>query len=1104
MKLRKLPSAFKFLILLPLIIGLFACGGGGGNNKGYTISGTVSGLDEDSFELYFSYQDIEFKYSNIYELTENGDFTLDLNLPNDSPYQARVDRMPVNPAQICLLENNTGTISSANVIDLDITCHKYKNITITAKGLRLYDLSVKINIDSVINPRYRSTITSVEEIQEIDYSVFESVEIYSAQIIENSTFNISVLKLPYPQDQQVCYINQPSGIAAGEDINIQINCMKAGTIGGSVVGLQGRDLVIQNNGQSAITISQNGQFIFSDLIPIDSNYEVSIANNPNSPNQLCNIANGTGTLSDSINSITVSRITDVQINCYDKPVLNATSLKGVVVLDWPDITADSYNVYYSTDKNFNPDNYAGYADGAFLQNVTSPLTVSGLENKKGYYFVIEAVHNINLPYSEKAGARPDNLVFDNAVNSIATNNVGDVYIGGSFTKVRAASGQGIPLSVHNRSLSIADYPLVNGKVTASVSDGSGGWYIGGDFTYVGGFARGKLAHILSDGTVDSSWKPNVVGVSIEALYYLNNVVYVGGDFTTVDGNPHLNFVAVGTDGSIKPWNLDADGVVYAFISSGSVVYMGGYFDTVGGTSRSRIAAFDNSGVITGFNVDIIGGIKCMQIYNNILYIAGRLQSVAGTNTFGAIALNLDGTLTGWDSGVKTGIIEDLLVHDNIVFFSGPTVSGNIAAVHVDGLPISWDPQINYGYVYHLEIIDDKLIAAGDFQIVGNYSGSIPDVNKRFNIAAYNLSTSSLTLSPYGPYYDMSIPIHRWNPDINNDVTSLSVSGDSIYLGGEFNGLGGVQRKYLLSINADGILSDWSPEPDGTVNSVIENNGTIYVGGEFTQIGLNARDSIAAIDSNGVVTSWNPLITGLSTSVSTLFKNNDTLYIGGYFTGINGQNRTNLASIQFDGTLLDWAPNVNDRVKTITQNNSNLYIGGKFQTVNGLNRSYIASFDNAGDLTAWAPDITNTFNGSLYPSVNTILPIGNNIYFGGHFTSVNSSGRNHVAAVDESGALALWDPNISHSNQLLSVNNLAHYQNKVVIGGKFSVIGVDARNSLALIGEDGVLNSWDPDVNGFINTLYTSDDALFVGGHFSGLNSVSRSNFATYDLNGILQ
>lgn len=1107
MWLSGLGEAWKLSGVLVLVVILSSCGGGGGGDgdQEYTVSGTLSGLEGDSLEFYIKYRDAEYTYTNIYQSDKNENFTLDVVLPDGVFYSVGLNRMPENPKQHCIIENTGGVVSGANVTDLNISCYKYKNITVTVSDSRFYDTSLSINIDSIISPYDLNEIISVKEIMEIDYSASGDVQVYSAEIIAGSSFDVSVLTVPYPQDQHVCYVNESSGVVSEDDINIKIDCMKAGSVGGSVIGLEGGDLVI-NNGGSTLTISEDGQFIFPDLFPVDSSYEVSIVNNPDSPKQLCRIDNGTGILPDSINQITVPAVTDLRINCYGKPVLNASSLSREVVLDWPDITADRYNVYYSSDKNFNPANYAAFPDGAFLQDVTSPLTVSGLDNKKGYYFVLEAEHSSGLPYSEKAGARPDSLVVDGGVNSVTTNDAGDVYVGGHFTKVRAASGQGVPLSIHNRSLSIANYPMVNGKVTASVSDGAGGWYIGGDFTVVGGAARGKLAHILADGSLDALWHPDVDGVSIEALYYLNGVVYVGGSFTTVDGNPHQNFVAIAIDGSIKPWNLDADGVVHTFTSSGSVMYMGGYFTTVGGVARSRIAAFDHSGVLTNFDVDITGGINCMQAYNNRIYIAGRLDSIEGISAgLKAVALDLDGIPTGWDSGNRYGIIEDLLVHNDIVYFSGQLLtSQKIAAIHVDGKPIVLDSKIDTGYAYHLEVVDDMLLAAGDFSIIGNYQGDIPDEERRYNMVAYNLSASTPILSSYGNYYEMDFPIHRWNPAIDSDVTSLSVSGGAVYAGGEFNGLGGAKRNYLMSINADGSLSDWNPSPNGTVKSIVENNGTVYVGGSFSEIGSNVREGIAAIDSNGEATMWSPLITGLSVSVNTLFKDNDTLYIGGLFTGINGQSRSNLASMLFDGSLLGWSPDVNGSIKSIAKNNSNLYIGGDFSEVNGLGRRYIASFDSAGDLTNWAPDITNTFNGWVYPSVNAILPVGNNIYFAGHFTSVNGASRNHAAAVDESGVLTSWDPNISHSNQLLLVNSLAYHQNGIVIGGKFSGVGANARRSLALVGEDGLVNAWDPDVNGAINVLHVSGSRLYGGGVFSGLGSGSQSNLISIDANGVLQ
>jgi len=97
---------FKFLnvvSVLLLVVTLFSCGGSG-SGSGFTISGTVSGLDEGSFELTFIYQGDELEVTNIFEVTENESFTLDVDLPDNSLYFARINKMPENPAQHCVIE----------------------------------------------------------------------------------------------------------------------------------------------------------------------------------------------------------------------------------------------------------------------------------------------------------------------------------------------------------------------------------------------------------------------------------------------------------------------------------------------------------------------------------------------------------------------------------------------------------------------------------------------------------------------------------------------------------------------------------------------------------------------------------------------------------------------------------------------------------------------------------------------------------------------------------------------------------------------------------------------------------------------------------------
>lgn len=80
------------------------------------------------------------------------------------------------------------------------------------------------------------------------------------------------------------------------------------TVGGTVSGLAGSGLVLQNNGGDNLTIEVNGSFSFATALPDGSDYSVSIFAQPQSPGQLCAVTLGSGKISGA-------DINDVGVNC---------------------------------------------------------------------------------------------------------------------------------------------------------------------------------------------------------------------------------------------------------------------------------------------------------------------------------------------------------------------------------------------------------------------------------------------------------------------------------------------------------------------------------------------------------------------------------------------------------------------------------------------------------------------------------------------------------------------------------------------------------------------------------------------------------------------
>lgn len=91
------------------------------------------------------------------------------------------------------------------------------------------------------------------------------------------------------------------------------------TITGSVSGLAGSGLVLENNAGSDVSISSNGSFVFSTPLMSGAAYSVTVKNQPTNLWQTCGAANASGT-------IAATNVTNVAITC----VTNTYAVGGLV------------------------------------------------------------------------------------------------------------------------------------------------------------------------------------------------------------------------------------------------------------------------------------------------------------------------------------------------------------------------------------------------------------------------------------------------------------------------------------------------------------------------------------------------------------------------------------------------------------------------------------------------------------------------------------------------------------------------------------------------------------------------------------------------------
>ncbi|MEM7052944.1 MAG: choice-of-anchor D domain-containing protein [Pseudomonadota bacterium] len=93
-------------------------------------------------------------------------------------------------------------------------------------------------------------------------------------------------------------------------------------IGGTISGLSGGGLVLQNNGGDDLPIAADGVFTFPGLLADGQAYDVTVLSQPTDPSQTCSVSNGSGTLAGA-------DVTDVLVTCVTEQYTVGGTVTGL-------------------------------------------------------------------------------------------------------------------------------------------------------------------------------------------------------------------------------------------------------------------------------------------------------------------------------------------------------------------------------------------------------------------------------------------------------------------------------------------------------------------------------------------------------------------------------------------------------------------------------------------------------------------------------------------------------------------------------------------------------------------------------------------------------
>jgi hypothetical protein len=294
----------KRLFIFPVVLAV--CGAGCGSEPvtnqpppdadEFKLSGNVSGLEGSGLELEVA---LDNALNSNLAVDANGAFTFTPTLADGASYAISVTKQPTTPDQDCKVTGGSGKIAGDNVTNIAVDCS-----TLPLPGRSVGgDVSGLNGSGLVLQNNAADNLTIAAD----------GAFVFATKQMDGQTYDVSVLSQP-TNPAQTCTVSGGQGTIDGADVDtVSVKCVDDPLpptkypVGGTVVGLKGMGLVLQNNGADDLTVAQNGDFTFATSLDEGTNYDVTVAVQPTNPAQHCWVTNGAGMASNaSSKAVTVT------------------------------------------------------------------------------------------------------------------------------------------------------------------------------------------------------------------------------------------------------------------------------------------------------------------------------------------------------------------------------------------------------------------------------------------------------------------------------------------------------------------------------------------------------------------------------------------------------------------------------------------------------------------------------------------------------------------------------------------------------------------------------------------------------------------------------
>jgi trimeric autotransporter adhesin len=308
-------------------------------------------------------------------------FAFPSKVASGASFDVRVRTAPSGPTQTCSVSGGIG-VATADVSSVKVACSVDTfPVNVTVSGLK----GKSITLQNGSKPPLTVTLPATSGT-------------FSEPLPSGGVYDVSVLTQP-AAPAQFCTVTGGKGTVAAAPVSLSVTCEDRFTVGG-YANVDGKGLVLQNNGGDDVTLNAGGYFTFSTPLATGDAYAVTVKTNPTDPWATCSLRNDPG--DNPTGTVGSADVTSVIVVCernsyklqgtitgLEAPVQLVVSLgwagafnnafptfaAGTTTFEWPVTSGDAYTVGIQTQPS-SPTQTCTVSNGAGKVTNANPGSVS--------------------------------------------------------------------------------------------------------------------------------------------------------------------------------------------------------------------------------------------------------------------------------------------------------------------------------------------------------------------------------------------------------------------------------------------------------------------------------------------------------------------------------------------------------------------------------------------------------------------------------------------------------------------------------------------------------------------------------------------------------